>query len=123
MLDGTFNFDGKVLTDFGSMGDMGKGMDIQSDGKIVVCGNTETGMASHNFALARYNVDGSLDGSFGVNGKVITAIGLLNNEGANVIKIQPDGKILVAGSTDGGITYSDYALARYNADGSLNSAF
>ena len=55
-LDDTFDVDGKLTTDFGTLGDYGKGVVIQSDGKIVVAGYD-----SNDFALARYNSNGSLD--------------------------------------------------------------
>jgi len=84
---------------------------IQSDGKIIVAGS-----ASNRFAFARYNTDGSLDVAFGNGGKVITAFG--NSSGANAIAIQSDGRLIAAGAADG-----DFALGRYNSDGSLDTSF
>ena len=75
------------------------------------------------FALARYNSDGSLDSTFGSGGKVTTSIGILSL--ASDVIIQPDGKIIAGGhgtSGDGNVGI-DLALARYNADGSLDTAF
>ena len=66
--------------------------------------------------LIRYNIDGSLDTSFDGDGKVTTEI--LNNDEATSVTIQPDGKIVV-----GGAAASDFALARYNTDGSLDTTF
>src|SRR5439155_23998307 len=89
---------------------------IQADGKIVVAGNAETG-TNNVFALARYNPDGSLDSSFDADGKVLTTFGA-DTSSANAIAIQPDQKILAAGGANG-----DFALARYNANGSLDASF
>ena len=97
---------GKITTDFGG-NDYGFGMAIQADGKILVVGTSDA-----NFAMARYNVDGSLDTSFSADGKVTTDFG--NYDYAWGIKIESNGKILISGSSG-----SDFALACYNVDGSL----
>src|SRR5687768_8077944 len=67
-LDPTFGTGGKVMTDFGST-DEGLAVALQSDGKIVVVGKSYDG-SNFDFALARYNSDGSLDTTFGTNGRV-----------------------------------------------------
>jgi len=64
---------------------------------------------------------GSLDSSFGSDGKVITVFGT-SNESANSIAIQSNGKIVVAGSSSNG-TNNEFTVARYNTDGSLDSSF
>ncbi len=86
-----------------------------------MAGSTGTLTAS-NFALARYNPNGSLDTSFSGDGKQITGFGAETNDQANGVALQGDGKIVVAGSTSsfGG---SDFALARYNPNGSLDTTF
>ena len=63
---------------------------------------------------------GMLDTTFGSGGKVITAVGL--EDGATSMVIQPDGKIIVAGGS-GTIENLDFALVRYNTDGSLDNSF
>src|SRR5439155_20064833 len=73
-----------------------------------------------DFALARYNADGTLDASFGAGGKVVTDFG--GNDVANGFTFQPDGKIVVVGRTDGGLM-GDFAVARYNTDGTLDTTF
>src|SRR5262249_13706627 len=93
---------------------------IQADGRIVVAGYAWNG-ANDDFALARYNADGSLDTSFDGDGKVTTAVGTGDDQGYSVA-IQADGRILVAGYTWNGAHY-DFALARYNSDGSLDTSF
>ncbi|MEQ4720651.1 hypothetical protein [Nonomuraea sp. B19D2] len=112
-LDPSFGSGGKVTTDFGGGDDVPTGMVVQPDGKIVVVGRTNS-----LFALARYNSDGSLDSGFGVGGKVTTDFG--GDDEANAVALQADGKIVVAG--DGGLT-GDFALARYNTDGTLDPNF
>src|SRR5207248_8962003 len=89
-LDSTFGTGGKVTTDFGG-DDFGRKVAIQTGGKIVVAGE-----ASNNFALARYNTDGSLDSTFGGTGKVTPNFG--NAREAFELPIQTDGKIVVSGT-------------------------
>jgi uncharacterized delta-60 repeat protein len=119
-LDTSFDTDGKVTTPIGSAGDFGNAIAIQSDGKILVAGSTAVG-ASFDFAIVRYNTNGSLDTSFGTSGKVLTDIAGFSDE-AYAIVIQSDGKIVVAGSGGNG-SNNDFALARYNSDGSLDISF
>jgi uncharacterized delta-60 repeat protein len=112
--------DGKVTTDFGGNDDFGRGVSVQPDGKILVAGSSFNG-TSFDFAIARYNADGSLDASFGTGGKVVTSFGASDEHGFGVF-LDADGKILVAGFAGTGGA-SDFALARYNADGSLDTGF
>ena len=86
-------------------------MAIQADGKIVVAGSSR-----RNFALARYNSNGSLDTSFDGDGKLTTDFGGWDE--ASSMAIQADGKIVVAGSSR-----DNFALARYNSNGSLDTSF
>src|SRR5262249_21955485 len=99
------------LTNFGGI-DAAQGVAIQADGKIVV-----VGIASTDLAVARYNSDGSLDTSFDGDGKVTTNFGAIDS--AQRVTIQSDGKIVVAGGTG----TSGLALARSNANGSLDTDF
>ncbi|MCZ7624564.1 MAG: delta-60 repeat domain-containing protein [Candidatus Methylomirabilis sp.] len=89
----------------------------QPDGKLVA-----TGTSNHNFALARYNPDGSLDTSFGTGGKVVTTFfgGCCGRTVALVL--QPDGKLVAASSTLVGF-FIDFALARHMPDGTLDLSF
>jgi len=113
-LDPSFSADGRVTTDLAGGDDRGFGVAIQADGKIVVAGSSGS---PRDFALARYNPDGSLDTSFDVDGRVTTDFG--GDDSGAAVAIQSDGKIVVAG-TGGPV---DFALARYNADGSLDTGF
>ncbi|MDO9106531.1 MAG: putative Ig domain-containing protein, partial [Methylovulum sp.] len=115
-LDTGFDDDGKVTTDFSSATDWGQSVTVQADGKILVAGSSYNG--GWNFAIARYLSDGSLDASFDGDGKVTTDFTFASDDMAYAITVQNNGKILVAGHSA-----STFALARYNADGSLDSSF
>ena len=118
-LDTTFDSDGKVTTAIVSGRDAANSVAIQSDGKIVAAGRIMNN--KEDFALVRYNADGSLDTNFGTGGKVTTDIGS-DDDTANSVAIQADGKIVAAGYSDNGSNL-DFALVRYNADGSLDTNF
>ena len=77
-MDTSFGNSGNVTTDFGGGEDNARGIAIQPDGKLVTAGSAEDRSGpgwANDFALARYNSDGSLDTSFGNGGKVTTARG------------------------------------------------
>ena len=116
-LDTSFSDDGKVTT---PGVDEGNSVALQSDGKIVVAGLHNTG-TSDDFALVRYNTDGSLDTSFDGDGIVTTPV-LASTDEAKSIAIQADGKIVAAGSSYNG-SNRDFAVVRYNTDGSLDTTF
>ena len=119
-LDTTFGSGGMVTTDFGAGNDVAQGIVVQMDGKIVVAGSAGDG-AGGNFALARYNTKGTLDTAFGTDGTVTTDFSG-GADKAYAVAIQPDGKIVVAGyATSGGLSH--FAIARYDSDGSLDTAF
>lgn len=122
-LDTSFSSDGQVVTDIDfATDDIGQSVTLQADGKILVGGRSFIG-PDDDFAIARYNSDGSLDTSFGSNGTVLTNfdIGFEDDE-ITSIRVQTDGKIVAAGSAS--IDFDDdFALARYNSDGSLDSSF
>jgi uncharacterized delta-60 repeat protein len=119
-LDTSFDTDGKVTTAIGAIGDVAYSIDLQSDGKIVVAGTSYNG-SSYDFAVVRYNTDGSLDTSFDTDGKVTTAIGAIGDV-AYSIDLQTDGKIVVAGTSYNG-SNNDFAVVRYNTNGSLDTSF
>ena len=102
----------RSITSVTSGDDYGMAVAIQSDGKIVV-----GGFAGSDFAVVRYNPDGTLDTGFGTNGIVITSISAGSDQ-ANDVVIQPDGKIVLAGTSSG-----SFALVRYNSNGTLDSSF
>ncbi|MCF6203041.1 MAG: DUF4347 domain-containing protein, partial [Methylococcaceae bacterium] len=118
-LDASFGSGGIVTTAVGSGTDEGYDLAVQTDGRILMTGYSDNG-SNNDFALVRYNTDGSLDTSFGTNGTVTTPIG--NNDVATGVSIQTDGRIIVAGYSHNG-TDSDFALVRYDSDGNLDSSF
>jgi uncharacterized delta-60 repeat protein len=102
---------------------------IQPDGKIVVAGTASSADGTvSEFAVARFNTNGSLDATFGTGGKVTTNfVGVMQggvSNPANAVLIQPDGKILVGGgASQCAKCVHRTALARYNTDGSLDATF
>jgi len=120
--DTTFGNAGMVVTDMGAgRADVTSKVVVQPNGKILVVGSTNMS-GDWNFALVRYNSDGSLDTTFNGTGKVVFDIGNHSNDFAYSVDVQPDGKIVVAGASDAHGT-SDFAIARLNADGSLDTDF
>jgi uncharacterized delta-60 repeat protein len=117
-LDPTFSGDGKVFTNLTPGLDAANGIEVQADGKIVVAG--QAGGAGGRFAVARYNADGSLDSSFSADGMALTNFTAANDFAFGVL-VQPDGKIVAAGRAGG--AGGRIALARYDADGSLDATF
>jgi uncharacterized delta-60 repeat protein len=118
-LDSTFNLTGKTTTDFGK-DDGATSVLIQPDNKILVAGYTGTGSAV-SFGLARYNVDGTPDTSFGGTGK-ITADFDIGYDFASSIALQDNGKIIAAGQKWNS-NKGDNALMRFNSNGALDSTF
>ena len=126
-LDTTFDTDGKLATDFGGS-EWGYSVIQQTDGKLVVVGG------NGDITIARYNLNGSLDNTFDGDGKLTTNFGA-DDLGLSLIQ-QKDGKLVVTGftgdnkgsSTNSGKPVvrsgtSDFVLARYNLDGSLDLTF
>ncbi len=91
-LDTTFGTGGKVTTDFAELQDYGFAVTIQPDGKILVAGQAQPQSNDWDFGLVRYNIDGSLDTTFGNGGKVTTPFGVV--DGAFAVKLQSNGKSL-----------------------------
>jgi uncharacterized delta-60 repeat protein len=133
-LDTTLSGTGIVTTDIGSGAGAGKynssnNVAVQTDGKIVLGGTVDSN-GSDDFALMRYNTDGTLDVTFGNSGKVITDIDTHTGDFAHDMALLPDGKILLAGaSTSVTDVYAQsfdahlFTVVRYNADGSLDTSF
>lgn len=127
-----FNSDGSLDTSFGSGGKIidsyeyhngARDIALQSDGKILVTGSTGNTTSSDNTYIARYDSDGKLDTSFGGSGKIVKSFSS-GNDGANSLILQPDGKIILGGYEDtGGAAGTDFALRRFNTDGSLDTEF
>ena len=120
-LDTSFGVGGKVITDFSGSNDEATAVALQPDGKIVVVGGSSISEIGGLFALARYLPNGTLDTTFGGDGRVTTDVG---GGIAHAVALQPDGKIVVAGSSTGPLTgLTDFALARYLPSGTLDTTF
>lgn len=124
-LDTSFSGDGVALVSFSSPYTYGKatgGIAVQPDNKVVVGGYVQrpvnSEVTAYEFALARFNADGTPDQTFGTGGKVTTYLGLNDPVQVQAIAVQPDGKIIA-----GGWAYSDFTVVRYNANGSLDTSF
>ena len=128
-LDKTFGHNGGTRTAFTNFINQPNSVALQSDGKIVVAGTASSADGTvSEFAIARFNTNGSLDTTFGTGGRVTTNfVGVMPggvSNPANVVLIQPDSKILVAGgASECGKCVHNTALARYNPDGSLDTSF
>ena len=118
-LDSSFSYDGKVITNLGSiLGNYNGSMIIQPDDKIIFSGSVQDSAGRYNFILAKYNKDGSLDNSFGAGG----ISKLIEGECYKIVQ-QPDGKVISVGllAPNGSVLGS--GIVRYNTDGSLDKTF
>lgn len=120
-LDTTFGVNGLAKTAFSTLESTPISIAVQADGKIVLGGYTVTAYA-RDFALARFNNNGTLDLTFGDNGKVITTVDYTNSDAISKVLIEPDGKITAVG--DASFTNNPYtAMTRYLSNGSLDNTF
>ena len=125
-LDDTFGANGKVVSDFGHRVEFINSLAVQSDGKIVAAGTVGSELTGFSFAVARYNVNGSLDTSFGTNGLTTTIFNANSYSLIRSVVLQSDGKIVVGGESEADVadgTHSNFALARYNTNGTLDTTF
>jgi uncharacterized delta-60 repeat protein len=121
-LDTTLNGTGKVTTPVGTGTCKGEGVALQDDGKVVVAGYSFSADGRCSFTVLRYNGDGNLDKAFGEAGNVTTSVGGKNDSAESVI-MQSDGKIVVAGYSFIDRNNNDFAVVRYNANGTLDTSF
>ncbi|MCY4495509.1 MAG: delta-60 repeat domain-containing protein, partial [Acidimicrobiaceae bacterium] len=124
--DTTFTSDGRVTTNFGTPSvDRAFSVALQADGKIVAAGDASIGSvedSARDFAVVRYNTDGSLDTTFGSGGKVTTAVGA-GEDIAYSVAIQDDGKIVAGGTAEDASGKKVFAVVRYDTYGSLDTTF
>ncbi len=113
-LDTTFGGDGKVTTRFNAWA-AARDVAVQADGKIVAVGQADGGRRAR-FAIARYDTDGTLDTTFGGDGKVTTRF--KGGAIAYDVAVQSDGRIVAVGDSGG-----TFAIARYDTDGTLDTTF
>jgi uncharacterized delta-60 repeat protein len=111
--DNSFNGTGKAVTSFGNAASTASSAVIQTDGKIVAAGNGYNGLVptDTDFAVVRYNTDGSPDNSLGGTGRIIIQLGILVGQ----VAIQTDGKIVASGYY--------FSVVRLNPNGSLDTTF
>ncbi|HEU4836724.1 MAG TPA: delta-60 repeat domain-containing protein [Pyrinomonadaceae bacterium] len=122
-LDASFGIDGRVITDFSAV-DTLSDVALTSDGDIIAVGTAQPTPGHLDFVVARYNRNGRLDPSFGTAGSVITDFSM-RDDFAFAVAVRSNGKIVVAG-TSGWVTgrgQNDFALARYERDGTLDQSF
>lgn len=113
-LDSGWNGNGMVLTAMGSGSGTAKAVAVQADGKVLVAGSC-TGAVNEDFCSVRYSAGGVLDSSWGTVGKVVTSIGS-GADLANAMLLQPDGKVLLAGTCSNG-SNTDFCALRYQTNG------
>jgi len=125
-LDPTFGDQGIVLTDFGKSYDWAYAMALLPDGKILVAGVSDVS-GSKDFALARYNPNGTLDASFGQGGRVVETSRSLTADIIRGMAVQPDGRIVVVGVTYEDVATlgpnGDFMVARYTPNGKNDLSF
>jgi uncharacterized delta-60 repeat protein len=128
VFDPGFGTSGLVQTTFAGTAGSARAVAVQTNGKLVVVGSTQNVATDTDFAIARYNTDGSLDSSFDGDGRQTTDFdthGLDKGQDfANAVAIQSDDKIVVVGgSNNPGVTGTRFGICRYNTNGSLDSSF
>ena len=122
--DTTFGNGGQVTTDFDGFNDDAFSVLVQTDGKIVAVGSAKNPATFYDFAAVRYLANGTIDTTFGVAGRVRTDFGHADFDQARSAVLQPDGKIVAAGTAIFNNTLSEpFALARYTSNGTLDTTF
>ncbi len=122
-IDASFGTNGWVFTSIEENKSAGTDVAVQTDGKIVVVGTYQPEHYTKYFAAARYNMDGTIDPTFGNNGTAIISIGLVSfSATANSVEILKDGKIIIGGYAIG-TDSDDFALTRLNSNGLIDSTF
>jgi uncharacterized delta-60 repeat protein/gliding motility-associated-like protein len=119
-LDPSFGTNGILRSDLFTGASGINSVAIQPDGKIVVAGFAYNG-SNNDFFIARYLSNGTLDAGFGTGGKTVSD--LQNGDIATDVKILADGRILLAGTANTGVTSNRFALALYSANGQLDASF
>ena len=94
---------------------------VQPDGRIVVIGSTSSALTQTDFTAVRLDSNGTIDTSFGTGGHAIVDFG--GDDRVEAAALQPDGRIILAGSTTAGMGGHNFAAARLNPDGSVDTSF
>ncbi|MBN2612920.1 MAG: T9SS type A sorting domain-containing protein [Bacteroidales bacterium] len=120
-MDDTFGLGGKVRTPLSQLYDEINSIVIQPDGKILAVGSYSNSSSDKDFAVARYNKNGTIDNTFGSDGIVIRSFGTGADVATGII-LQPDGKIVAGGYMNNG-SDNDFAIIRYNSNGTPDNSF
>ncbi|MBC7693804.1 MAG: T9SS type A sorting domain-containing protein, partial [Burkholderiales bacterium] len=126
-LDTSFNGQGYLTFNFGTNNSILYNVSTQSDGKILVCGNSGSTNSTVRpfFAVARITTNGVLDATFGNSGIILTAFNINTSSSiARCMAVQPNGKIVVGGVTPNATTQANsFALVRLNPNGTVDTTF
>jgi len=120
-LDTSFDGDG-IITTNALEGRYGTSVVIQSDGKIVTGGSSFNQSPNDKWVLTRYNPNGTVDTTFGIDG-IVTTVMLPEWSTVRSIALLADGRIVAGGYTAINSSNFDFAVARYNPDGSPDTSF
>jgi uncharacterized delta-60 repeat protein len=120
-LDTSFGTGGKVITSINN-DERANSLVIQGDGKIVVVGYTFSSISGNDVSCVRYNTDGSIDNSFGLNGIATFDIQTGSDDKSTSVDIQSDGKLILCGYSDDGTDRSSLII-RLNTDGTIDTSF
>ena len=119
-LDLSFNGTGQAAASIGPSDDYGNVVLLQGDGRIVLVGQTDNGI-NFDFAVARFNANGTPDTTFNGTGKASTDFAG-DSDIAIAGALQTNGKIVLAGGTNNGSNF-DFGVARFNANGTPDTTF
>ncbi|WP_126653904.1 T9SS type A sorting domain-containing protein [Chryseobacterium aureum] len=122
VLDSTFGTGGKVITSINSGSDKAYSVALQADGKILVAGMTINSLTGQDFLCLRYNIDGSLDTTFGTNGIFTNDFQTGSDDAVYSLALQSDGKIVLAGYSDDG-NNKNAAILRLTSNGTIDTTF
>ena len=121
-LDSSFGTNGIVISIVSNYDDFATDVVLDSDGKILISGlTTDASQGIYNSLIMRFDSTGILDNTFGIGGKVILDINAMDNW-SNSMLLQQDGKIIISGKSFQ-VTDTDFLLARFNSDGSIDNTF
>ena len=123
-LDETFGSGGKVVAGSTTIHESVRAMVVNTKGEIVLAGDANTaepGILNYDFLLARFDRDGNVDASFGLNGLVITDFTVVDSLGD--VALTPDGDIIAVGTVEPSPGKFDFVVARYDRHGSLDPSF
>jgi uncharacterized delta-60 repeat protein len=121
-LDTTFDGDGIATLTVGTNANQWDAVALAADGDILVGGTVSDSAGDWDLFVGRYNSNGSPDTGFNSTGRVRLSLGG-NVDQVHAIALQPDGKILVAGSTFINTSAQHFAVVRFNANGSADTTF